>query len=329
MKIAIIRLSALGDIVNTLVVLEFIKKNIKNISIDFICEEAFCDLFTLNPYIRKVISINLKIIKKKKSLSLLYKLIKKLRALNDYDLVIDMQGLIKSAIISRLISKNVFGYDFKSAREGFASFFYAKKFNITYTMNSILRNLLLVSRSLNIDINKGDIFDKKPYLFYDNYDFSNLLSKDKKNILFIIGSSWDSKNYPKERFLKLSLLFDENIFITYGNKKEEKIADFIVKNSKAKKVPKLSLKELIAFIAKIDLLIGNDTGPSHIAFALNKPSIILFGCTPKERMFETKINVAIESKSKINHFKLNKKDFSINQIKEEDIFTKAKGLLYG
>ncbi len=94
-------------------------------------------------------------------------------------------------------------------------------------------------------------------------------------------------------------------------------------------MPKCNLNSLKALIAKSDLLIGNDTGPTHMAWGLNIPSITIFGPTPINRVYETPINKVVKSSSKVNHFKLNKNDFSICEIKEETIIQMSKNLLNG
>jgi len=92
-------------------------------------------------------------------------------------------------------------------------------------------------------------------------------------------------------------------------------------------MPELNLDDLKHVISHASLLIGNDTGPSHISWALNIPSIILFGPTPIERAFQTPINTVLSSNSKINHYKLDKNDFSIKEIKVSDVVKMAKELL--
>ena len=110
-------------------------------------------------------------------------------------------------------------------------------------------------------------------------------------------------------------------------KKREK-ADWMRSKSKYIKVmPKLSLDELKYVIQQSSLLIGNDTGPTHMAWALNRPSITLFGPTPIERAFQTPINKMLKSGSKVNHFKLNKNDFSIKEINVSNIIKIANDLL--
>jgi heptosyltransferase-1 len=77
-----------------------------------------------------------------------------------------------------------------------------------------------------------------------------------------------------------------------------------------------------------DLVIGGDTGPTHIAWALNIPSITLFGSTPGYRnTYATSINQILESKSKVDSYKIDKNDFSIKTIKVNDIVKMAKELI--
>ena len=75
------------------------------------------------------------------------------------------------------------------------------------------------------------------------------------------------------------------------------------------------------------LVIGNDTGPTHMAWALNVPSITIFGPTPTSRVYQTAINKTIKSNSFVDPHKLNKNDFSIREIDEMEIVKIAKELL--
>ncbi|MCT7537965.1 lipopolysaccharide heptosyltransferase I [Aliarcobacter butzleri] len=330
-RIAIIKLSAMGDIIHAMVALQYIKKQYPNLKIDWFVESAFAPILENNPDINEIIKLDLKSIKKdRKEIINQIKLIKKYEK-NSYDLVIDAQGLIKSAIVSFFLGKSRVGFSKNSTREKLASFFYTKKVDIAYDKNAIERNVKVLSQALNFDIAKDDILNKKPFLFYKNENevIYEYLSKDKKNVLFVIGASWPSKMYSKEKFAKIINNLDENCLITWGNESEKDIADFIANISKAKVLPKLDLNSLKAIMSKVDLVIGNDTGPTHIAWALNIPSITLFGNTPGYRnTYITNTNKIIESKSIVNPFKLDRNDFSIKEIDENEIINMAKGLLY-
>lgn len=330
MKIAIVKLSAMGDIIHAMLALQFIKKSNPNIKIDWFVEEAFSQVLENNPHIDNIYTLNLKSIKKdKKSL---FTEIKKAKnySKNSYDLVIDAQGLIKSAIVSKLIGKKVAGFDKNSTRESLASFFYKNKISSDYCKNVIERNLDVILTPLNLSYTKDEILNKNPFLFFKESDkkADEYLSKNSKNILFIVGASWPSKIYSKEKFAKISNILNENVLIAWGSSEEKEIAEYICKNSNSKILPKLNLNDLKYLVSKVDLVIGNDTGPTHMAWALNIPSITIFGCTPGLRnTYETKINRIIESNSKVDPLKLNREDFSINDINENDIVKIAKDLL--
>ncbi|KLE09865.1 lipopolysaccharide heptosyltransferase [Aliarcobacter butzleri L355] len=330
-RIAIIKLSAMGDIIHAMVALQYIKRQYPNLQIDWFVESAFAPILENNLDINEIIKLDLKSIKKdKKEIINQIKLIKKYKN-NSYDLVIDAQGLIKSAIVSFFLGKSRVGFSKNSTREKLASFFYTKKVDIAYDKNAIERNVKVLSQALNFEIAKDDILNKKPFLFYKNENevIYEYLSKDKKNVLFVIGASWPSKMYSKEKFAKIINNLDENCLITWGNEAEKDIADFIANISKAKVLPKLDLNSLKAIMSKVDLVIGNDTGPTHMAWALNIPSITLFGNTPGYRnTYITNTNRIIESKSIVNPFKLDRNDFSIKEIDENEIINTVKGLLY-
>jgi heptosyltransferase I len=330
MKIAIVKLSALGDIVHSMIVLQFIKKYNKEISIDWIVEESYKDLLEFHPDINKVHLINIKQAKKKKSLLALIREFKKVHKLSSYDLVIDMQGLLKSAIISKLIpSKQTLGFNNFSARESLASIFYNKTFECAYKNNVIKRNLMIIEFALGLDTSKQKIIDKEPFLFsykkYVNEDLSNTM----KNILIIPGASHSSKCYPISNLAELTSLINANFIVIWGNEKEKSMANQIKVLAPSVRIcNKLSIGSLISLISEMDLVIGPDTGPTHMAWALNIPSITLFGPTPGSRnTYITKKNKILESDSVVNPNKINKSDYSIKNIKVGNIVDLAQELL--
>ena len=332
MKIAIVKLSAMGDIIHAMVALQYIKQAKPDIQIDWIVEQGFAQVLENNPHIDNILTVNLKAIKKEKLA--LFREIKKIReyAQNSYDLVIDAQGLLKSAITSKLLGKNISGFSKDSIREGVASYFYNNKIEIAYDANTIDRNAKVMSDPLDIEIDSKMIIEKEPFLFYANEDklLNEYLSENKKNIIFVIGSTWDSRNYPKEKFVEVANHLKENVLIAWGGEEEKERALWIEAHSKyAKALPKINLNSLKAVIAKSDLLIGNDTGPTHMAWGLNVPSITIFGPTPVNRVYQTPINKTIKSKSEVNHYKLDKNDFSIKKIPSHKVILMARGLLNG
>ena len=331
MKIAIVKLSALGDIIYAMTVLQFIKQHLPDSTIDWIVEEGFKDILTNNPDINEIHTINLKKAKQKKSLKLLFNELKKLRKLPKYDIVIDTQGLIKSAIVARTIpSDKTFGFDKHSLRESFAAKFYTDTCAINYDENIVKRNAAVISSALNIIISHDNISNKHPFLFSDSQISSGLFSNTKANIALIPGASFESKIYPVDQYAQITKELDANFIVLWGNEPEKLMAGKIQQISQGVRIAnKLTLNDLKVFIAQMDLVIGGDTGPTHMAWALNIPSITLFGSTPGYRnTYATTINRIIESKSGVNPYKINKNDFSIKTIQVNDIVKISKELLF-
>jgi heptosyltransferase-1 len=323
-KIAIVRLSALGDIINSAVVLQFIKQFYPDVTIEWICEEVFSSLLKSHPLITQVHTVHLKKLKKSKSFQELGLTIKYLKNLGEYDVVIDMQGLLKSAIVARVVSKNVHGFDKNSSREGLSALLYNTTSSISYDTNIVQRNCFVVADALGFQIDDEMLLNKERVFPFTPYK----LQQKRDNIALVIGASWPSKKYPKELVRQICENLDAQFYVIWGNEEEYKEASFIAANNQNIEVaPKLTLNELVGYISSMDLVIGNDTGPTHLAWAQNIPSITLFGPTSTRMIYETPQNIGIESSSKVDILHIDKEDFSIKDIDIDEIVTQAKNLL--
>lgn len=331
MKIAIVKLSALGDIVHAMVALQFIKDVYPEAQIDWLVEERFAGILRHNPHINQILPVNLKALKTDKSL--LFKEIARVRqyAAEGYDVVIDAQGLIKSAVVARLLSSRCAGFDHASIREKWAALLYKYPVNIAYDANTIDRNVAVLTRPLGLQISRQQIIDKQPFLYFQppTAALGDYFVDDKANIILVIGSTWPSRNYPLDNYLQLINSLDGNFLICWGNEQEHWMAQWLAERSEARALPHLNLNDLKAAIASCDLLIGNDTGPTHMAWGLNRPSLTLFGPTPVSRVYQTAINKVLKSPSKVDPYRLNKNDFSIAEIAPTEVVKLAGELLSG
>ncbi|MEA2027462.1 MAG: glycosyltransferase family 9 protein, partial [Campylobacterota bacterium] len=199
MRIAIIKLSAMGDIIHAMVALEFIKQKHPQSTIDWVVEESFAQILENNPHIDNILPLNLKSIKKQKSK--IFTQIKQIKAYakNGYDVIIDAQGLLKSAITAKLIANKqstIVGFDKASIREGVASYFYDFTVNIAYHENTIDRNVKVLCDYFDIEPTPQMIIDKEPFLFFQE---DKSVSIDGEYMVLVIGSTWESRNYPKEK----------------------------------------------------------------------------------------------------------------------------------
>jgi heptosyltransferase-1 len=317
----------MGDIIHAMVALQYIKKQEPTLQIDWIVEEGFKQILENNPDIDNILTVNLKSIKKDKMA--LFLEIKKIKtyAQNNYDLVIDAQGLLKSAISAKLLGKKVAGFSKESIRESIASLFYKETVNIDYSANAIERNVKILGEPLGVSINKEEILKKEPFLHFNHN--SQLPMQIDDYVLFIVGASKTNKIYPKELFLEIAQQLNEKVLVIWANAYEKEVADYLDENSeKVSASPKLNLDQLKRVVAESKLVIGGDTGPTHMAWALNIPSVTIFGNTPEHRnTYLTSINRVVKSKSFVDPLKLNKNDFSISEIEPQEIVKIAKELL--
>ncbi|WQT15114.1 lipopolysaccharide heptosyltransferase I [Helicobacter pylori] len=324
MKIAIVRLSALGDIIVSAVFLAAIKERFTNAQIEWFVDERFSAILEHSPYIDKLHPIALKSVLTTFNPLKIFKLFKSLRAY-EYDIVIDMQGLVKSALITQMLKapKKV-GFDYASAREGLSAFFYSQKVSIAYNEPVLKRNFTLLSHALNLpkkEISESLSSRSKVFSYQDSPKVDALnLNKNKLKILFVLETSKINKTYPIERFKELALAL-ENFQICLLWHADEHKATTLYHALKHQRdvllLPKLTLNEVKALLFKMDVIIGGDTGITHLAWALQKPSITLYGNTPMERFkLESPINVSLTGNSNANY---HKKDFSIQNIEPKKI----------
>jgi heptosyltransferase-1 len=315
-NIAIIRLSSLGDIVFSSPVAFWLKTLYPNAKISWYVDFDFKEILEDCPYIDEIVTINLRGAKKSKSIAKIIEEIANLKNSPKYDYIIDLQGLIKSGLIVWLLKGNKIGFDFKSAREGIASFFYHTKIYSNYNLNILTRYEDLIKKSLgNFNIINNSILGAKS----EN-------PKIKDAILINIGASKANKRYPFYAEVIKSL--DREVFLIWGSNEEFEIAKDIAASTNAFLLPRLNITDIKCAIKSAALVIGGDSGITHLAWGLRVPSITLFGATPyKRNCVQTDINIAISANENIDAKKLDYNDFSIAQIAPQEILIKAKQLL--
>lgn len=317
-KIAIVKLSALGDIVHAAIVLQFIKKHYPNAHITWLVDARFASLLKDHPLIDELVVLPLK-----QSFKQSYKILK---TLGKFDKIIDLQGLFKSAVVAKLLGKEIYGFSRESVKEKIAARLYRHKFKIDYNENIIIRNLALVAFALNFSFEASEILEKKP-CFEASEIYKN--ESGKKRVLIAAFASEESKIYDKFKDV-IRLLGGCEIYLCYGSESEKTRAEAIISGTSAKLLEKLSIKEMIRFIASCDLVIGNDSGLTHLAWAMNRPSITLFGNRPSHRnAYITDKNLVIDMGKQIDARSIDKNDFCIREIFPETVANFAKRLLNG
>lgn len=284
-----LKLTSMGDLIHALPALTEARQHHPDLQVDWVADKAFADIPSWHPAVRQIIKSahrhwrkNIKQTIKQKELS---NFIKNLRQ-QKYDILIDGQVNIKTAVIGKLAkTKARHGFCKKTASESIASLALNHHHTIKKQQHAILRLKQLFAASLNYtsDLNNIDFgIDtnkfKKPILN------SNLNFNQEKPYLFIIpNASWTNKLWPESYWQSLIQIANNNGYqclLPSGNPEETARAEQLAnKNSNAIALPRMSLSEIAYLINQAKGTIGLDTGLSHLAGALNVPTISLFGPT--------------------------------------------------
>lgn len=287
MKILLIKMSSMGDVIHTLPALTDARTHIPNVQIDWVVEPAFADIPRWHPAVNNIIVFPqrhfTKNILKLSAWKNLFSAIKQIRA-TQYDLIIDAQGLLKSAWVARIARGVRCGLNAQSAREPIAHFFYQKKYLIEKNLHAILRTRLLFSAVLN-------------YRFYDaaldyGIDENRLpslpFSLEKNYFIFLHGTTWDTKHYPEIYWKKIieTVRHDNiKIYLPWGNKTEKKRAENLARDhAHVSVLPALSIATLATVLKNAKAVVSVDTGLGHLAAALNCNVIALYGPTNPEKV---------------------------------------------
>ena len=295
-KLLIIKTSSLGDVIHCLPVINDIRTYLPNVQIDWVAEESFADIPRMHAGVNQVFTVAMRRWKKHifsqntwAEISDLKKLFKQ----NQYDAIIDCQGLLKSALIAKQALTTIkglkHGYDKNSIREPIASLFYEKTHAISYQQPAVTRNRALCALSLGyaMPTNAPDYGIESHGISIQNNAPASLIAigldiggLQADYIIALPGTSRDSKLWPVANWVELGRELAKknlNIALPWASEAEFSRASEIAKQLKnAFVLPKLSIVELASVIAKAQAAVGVDTGLSHFAVALNVPTIAIY-----------------------------------------------------
>lgn len=293
MKILIVKPSSLGDIVHTLPAVHMIRKAHPEAIIHWLVNDSLAPIVELSPDIDETILFSRKRLAKLKHVPELFQLIHRLRT-ERYDAVIDFQGLFRSAFFARMTkAPQIVG--FANAREG-APIFYHRKIELPDTLTHAVDKNNYLAQSF---IGAGAADPVFPELKrFDDYtraaeqllSANHMLDDAKKPILAIAPCSrWESKTWPPEFFAEvIKKIHEENRVSIWllGTAAERPVGETI--QSLCEEIPlanfmgETNLGTMVEILRRSAGLVCNDSGPMHIAAALQTPTFALFGPTKPE-----------------------------------------------
>lgn len=315
MRIGIIRLSALGDIIVAMSALPLLKEKYPQSQIDWFVDERFSQIAKDCPYIDNLYPLPIKKALSGFHLLELKEIYTTLKSRERYDLLFDLQGLIKSAILGNFLSKKSFvGFDWHSIKEPLSSLFYSKKIAISYEKNILQRNQTLLGLDRAESAKSAFGYSKEAGERIDEV----LGGIEGVKVLLVLEASKPQKMYPTSCYgevIKLLANQEFEFLILYHIQEES--AKELSQKSGGILLPLFNLDEVKALIERVDIVVGGDTGVTHLAWAMKKPSITLYGNTPMERfILKGEKNYALTGNVKASY---EKNDFSIAKISPKDI----------
>lgn len=294
MNILIVKTSAIGDVTHTLPALHALRKHYPDAHITWLVEEASAEIVIGHPALDRVlISRRKKWIDDLKgpncwaALKDIYNFIKQLRD-TQYDLLLDFQGLLKSGLLiglTRATRKVGFGKGMEHA-EGSWIFLNERVPAVSMDYHAVDRELMLLQA---IGIECGRVVFDFPIQEEHFLKVEELLQKDnvdRGQPLVAINpcATWETKLWGNDKFAEVAdvLLKKKYNVVFTGSKSDRAVIEDILAKMRMRAVNlagETSLKILAALYQKAAVVISTDTGPMHIAAAVNTPVVALFGPT--------------------------------------------------
>lgn len=293
MNILIVRVSSLGDVVHNMPMVADILRHHPDAKIDWVVEEAYTSLVRLNPSVRKIIPFALRRWRKnflsvntRAEMRDFYQALRR----ESYDFVFDTQGLFKTSAVMRMVRLAPNGKRVGLANategsgyEGISRIFHDISVPVDKRTHAVLRARLVAAAALEYDVNEPADF--------------NLQTTDAQHetppawlpaapyAVFFHGTARAAKQWSSSHWLRIARGLNERglqVLLPWGSDEEKAAAQRLgAQMSNAKVLPKLPLMEAVTLAQRAALVIGVDTGLTHIAAAFNRPTIELYCDSPR------------------------------------------------
>jgi len=275
MKLLLVKLSSLGDVVHTFPALTDAAARVTGLTVDWAVEEAFAPVARLHPAVRRTITVPLRRLSRRPLAAVSGGEAMQVRAAlaaEPYDLVIDGQGLMKSAAVAALARGPRHGFDRASAREGLASLLYGTRHHVPEVehMAARLRKLFAAALGYRLDDLTADTGLRPapgsvPYL------------------VFLHGTTWPTKTWTLDGWRALAALAGEagvevRLF-AHGAEERTRAEAIAAGQDNVRLLPPQGLEGLAPEIAGATGVVTVDTGLGHLAAAYGVPTVGLYGPT--------------------------------------------------
>lgn len=298
MRILIVKISAMGDVLHALPVLDYLKQASPGCEIDWVVEEVFASLLCGNPLISRLHTVSFKKWKQKPFSLTTAKEVLNVRnrlAEQAYDLVIDIQGNIKSGMVAWLSGcPRRVGFNPAASQESLNALFINRRIALGPKDRHITDQYLrIVGASFDLEFS-GLRLHTDVYTRPEDELAAELLVKryrEKGPILLIhTGTTWQTKFWHEPGWIELGRRIFSSypgsvLLFSWGNDSERSAAERITTalGKQAVLLEKLSIMRLAALVKKVSLVMGGDTGIVHLAAAAGTPTVSYYRSSDGQR----------------------------------------------
>jgi heptosyltransferase-1 len=297
MRVLIVKTSALGDVIHALPVIDYLQQVVPDVEIDWVVEDRCRQILAGHPGISHLHVIHTRKWKKHPFSRETWREIREFRDIlrhRNYDLVFDIQGNLKSGFLSWFSGAgDRIGFTGDALQESANLFFTTRQVSLRkHDYHVTDRSLRLASVPFGKDYRDFTLSSFIPISSEHAATATVLLSTLSDGLVFLFqhGTTWSTKLWHDEGWIELGRRLhaeypNSAILINWGSDEEKKRAEKIALSvgGVIRPLPWLTIGELAALIGKVDLVIGGDSGPVHIAAALGTPTVSLYRATDPRR----------------------------------------------
>jgi heptosyltransferase-1 len=277
-SVLIVRPSSLGDIVHTLPIVHDLHHHHPGLAVDWVVEEPFTALVRLHRGVRRVIPVALRRWRHRVISRSTWRELGAFRrelAHDRYDAIIDLQEQVKGALIAWLARGPVHGPDRASVREPMATLLYRHTYRIDPRQHLIDRCRRLAARAFDYEPQGAPRFELNPPLLTS--------APDAPYAVFLHATSREDKLWPESHWKALLEHVTGaglQVVLPWGDAAETARSERLAAGMSAVTVPpRRTLPELASLLSRATLVVGVDTGLTHLAAALGTPTVALFTAT--------------------------------------------------
>lgn len=275
MRLLIVKTSSMGDVVHATPVVADVLAHFSGARIDWLVEPAFAAIAQMHPGVQRVLTVPWRkwrgALLKGDTWRAMGALRQQLRD-GHYDLVLDLQGLLKSALWARQAGAPVAGYDRASIREPAASWLYARKAAVPQQLHAVQRCRLLAAAHLGYPAPQGvpQFGLRAPAPVWKQRGAYGVI---------IPNASRPEKLWPERHWVAIGRRMRElgwTPVVLWGRETEQTLAERIAASCDGDVPPFLKVGEMAAVLAGAEHVVGLDTGFTHLAAALGRPTVGIY-----------------------------------------------------